>query len=100
MFPFVPYPKDKDHFGYFVEQGQKLRMLHLLESGLLESVGSQLQTKDGTILQESSPMNQITFRNIQMGKGRVWINTTECFGDVSEDVWTFWIGAYQPLQNG
>jgi hypothetical protein len=30
--------------------------------------------------------------------GKVWINTTQYFADVPQDVWEFYIGGYQPAQ--
>lgn len=32
--------------------------------------------------------------------GRMYINATQCFGSVPETTWNFYIGGYQPAQDG
>ena len=86
-FPRVPYPDNAQSFRQLATLGAKLRRLHLLED-----VVPQQGFADYNI-EGSSQVEKITYEG-----GKVWINDTQYFGNVSETVWTFYIGGYQPAQ--
>lgn len=86
-FPRVPYPKDKKQFQTLVALGRELREIHLLESS---KVGQFITTYP---ISGSDTVEKISYKD-----GKVFINATQYFGDVSEIAWNFYIGGYQPAQ--
>jgi predicted helicase len=86
-FPRVPYPKDKKTFEQLAKFGKELRELHLMESPKLNNLIT-LFNVEGTDIVE-----KIEYKN-----GSVYINDTQCFGNVPEVAWNFYIGGYQPAQ--
>ena len=88
-FPRVPYPSNKKIFWDLVKIGKELRELHLLES---ETVNKFITTfpEGGTgIVENKFP---------KFKDNKVYINETQYFGGVPEEVWNFYIGGYQPAQ--
>jgi predicted helicase len=86
-FPRVPYPKDKDTFWHLVALGTEIRLIHLLESPIVEKYITQYP-EDGN--------NTVTKPKYQDGK--VYINDTQYFDNVPQVSWDFYIGGYQPAQ--
>src|SRR5665648_615256 len=86
-FPRVPYPKDTKTFKKLVAFGAELRSLHLLES---PKVNKFITTYPIT---GSDTVEKLAYEN-----GKVFINTEQYFGNVSEVAWNFYIGGYQPAQ--
>src|SRR5665648_77244 len=86
-FPRVPYPKDAKTFKKLVAFGAELRSLHLLES---PKVNKFITTYPIT---GSDTVEKLAYEN-----GKVFINTEQYFGNVSEVAWNFYIGGYQPAQ--
>lgn len=86
-FPRIPYPKDKSNYRHLVELGSELRYLHLLESPAVNKFIT-------TYLESGSDKVE----NIMYKNGRVYINNIQCFGNVPENAWNFYIGGYQPAQ--
>jgi predicted helicase len=101
-FPRVPYLENKETFFALAKLGEKLRGLHLMTDpicNILETTFSHSGTnivekitfkQGGNLTVNGSEMNQ--------GNGYVWINDTQCFGNVPEIAWNFYIGGYQPAQ--
>ena len=97
-FPRVPYPKDPHTFWQLVSLGAQLRTLHLMQfessdrviSTYPESGNNEITTKIHAKDWELTDKNEPT--------GRIWINDTQCFGDIPLKVWEFYIGGYQPAQ--
>jgi predicted helicase len=86
-FPRVPYPENPDDFWRLVKQGRELRQYHLLEHENLEKPIMLYQgAGDNTLLKPDYK------------DGRVYINATQYFDAVPQNVWEFWIGGYQPAQ--
>jgi len=83
----VPYPKDTKNFQKLVAFGAELRSLHLLES---PKVNQFITTYP---IAGSDTVEKLVYKN-----GKVFINTEQCFGNVPEVVWNFYIGGYQPAQ--
>ena len=86
-FPRVPYPKDNDTFWKLVKLGGEIRQIHLLESAVVEKPISKYPHTGTNIVGKTKYEN-----------GNVYINETQCFEDVPEVAWNFYIGGYQPAQ--
>jgi predicted helicase len=86
-FPRVPYPKDAATFWAFVHLGSQLRQIHLLESPIVEQYITQYPI-DG----------DNTVSKVKYQDGKVYINDTQYFDNVSHVAWEFYIGGYQPAQ--
>jgi predicted helicase len=86
-FPRVPYPKDKDTFWKLVKLGGEIRQIHLLESAVVEKPISKYPHTGTNVVVK-----------IKYENGNVYINETQCFEDVPEVAWNFFIGGYQPAQ--
>ena len=86
-FPRVPYPKDKDTFWKLVKLGGEIRQIHLLESAVVEKPVSKYPHTGTNVVGKTKYEN-----------GNVYINETQCFEDVPEVAWNFYIGGYQPAQ--
>jgi predicted helicase len=86
-FPRVPYPKDNDTFWKLVKLGGEIRQIHLLESPVVDKPISKYPHTGTNVV------GKIKYEN-----GNVYINETQCFEDVPEVAWNFFIGGYQPAQ--
>ncbi len=81
-FPRIPLPQNTDHFHTLAELGQELIDLHLLKNvpqptHLFEGEG------DGIV------------ERVRYTDNNIWINTTQHFTDIPQEVWEYEIGAYQ-----
>jgi len=86
-FPRVPYPKDQDSFWKLVKLGGEIRLIHLLESPVVEKPISKYPMTGDNIV------GKLKYEN-----GNVFINETQYFEGVPEVAWNFYIGGYQPAQ--
>lgn len=86
-FPRVPYPNDVNEFKRFVELGFELRSLHLLESSKINEFITTYPVVGSDLVEKIVYMD-----------GDVFINSEQCFGNVPEIAWNFYIGGYQPAQ--
>jgi len=86
-FPRVPYPKDTESFKKLVELGRELRELHLMDSPLLDK-----------FITTYSVSGSNTIEKIVYTDNKVFINKDQYFGNISQPVWDFYIGGYQPAQ--
>ena len=82
-FPRIPMPQDIDQFRTLATLGQRLMDWHLLKDVQIPAVHRFEGKGDGVV---SKPRYE---------DGKVWINPTQHFTDVSEEVWEYEIGAYQ-----
>ncbi len=99
-FPRVPYPKDKNTFWQLVKLGGEIRLLHLMESPLMDKLITSYP-KDG----DNKVTRKMTKASIGFeadkdnpGFGKVWINDDQYFDGVPKLAWEFYIGGYQPAQ--
>ena len=76
----------EDKFNFYVEQGEKLRKIHLMEA--FKSVDLEL------IQSEDKDMNIYT---IKYKDGILKINDSTLIKGISKEVWSFRIGGYQVL---
>ena len=93
-FPRVPITSDTDMFRILCNLGNELVSLHLLESDNLNnyiicfpSTGDNSVTKVGE--------KGKTLADVKNGKGKLFINKTQYFDNLPEEVWNFHIGGYQ-----
>ena len=86
-FPRIPYPKDKKQFKSLVELGEELKLIHLLESPKVNQFITTYPITGSNIIEK------VEYKN-----NKVFINEKQYFGNVSELVWNFYIGGYQPGQ--
>jgi predicted helicase len=86
-FPRVPIPTDDSGFERLATIGARLRDLHLLRAAECDELITSYPIA-GTDVVES----------VAHREEKVWINSEQYFGNVSEDVWTMRIGGYQPAQ--
>ena len=84
-FPRIPYPENKDKFEHYRKYGEQLRKLHLM----IDVPQSDVHFPIGGDCIVDKP----TYDN-----GRVYINSTQYFDNVSQTAWDFYIGGYQPAQ--
>lgn len=87
-FPRVPLPRDKKQFTEVCAVGHELAALHLMESAALERDDRLPRFGiEGTLeVAKGYPAYDV---------GKVFINETQYFDGVREDVWNFMIGGYQ-----
>ena len=85
-FPRIPYPENAEEYHRLSAIGKQLRKLHLMEN--------VPPTKHA---QFNNPGSNMVDRPEYKG-GSVWINKEQCFEDVPETAWNFYIGGYQPAQ--
>lgn len=85
-FPRVPLPV-KETFWQYVALGSQLRQWHLLDH---PDLGSTPVTYP---INGDNTVDKPTRKD-----GRVYINQSQCFDNVSRTAWEFWIGGYQPAQ--
>lgn len=85
-FPRIPYPESKEEYHRLADLGGQLRRLHLMQDvptpqhAKFDNPGSNIVDKP------------------EYKDGCVWINKEQCFADVPETAWNFYIGGYQPAQ--
>lgn len=85
-FPRIPYPENAEEYHRLATIGEQLRKLHLMEN--------VPPTKHA---QFNNPGSNVVDKPEYKG-GSVWINKEQCFEDVPETAWNFYIGGYQPAQ--
>ena len=85
-FPRIPYPENADEFNRIAAIGEKLRKLHLMQE-IPQPLTVSFNIPGDNIVSE------VRFEN-----GKVFINKTQCFENVTELAWNFYIGGYQPAQ--
>lgn len=85
-FPRIPYPDNPEEYHRLSAIGKQLRKLHLMED--------VPPTKHA---QFNNPGSNMVDKPEYKG-GSVWINKEQCFEDVPETAWNFYIGGYQPAQ--
>lgn len=85
-FPRIPYPTNAEEYHRLSEIGSQLRKLHLMED-VPQTKLAQFNTSGDNLVDKP-----------QFKDGNVWVNKEQCFSDVPEIAWNFYIGGYQPAQ--
>ena len=90
-FPRIPLTSKSDLFRALCELGVKLIGLHLTE--IAGPAMTRYPVEGGNVIQK------VTYTGVQEGRpSRVWINATQYFESVPEEVWKFHVGGYQVCQ--
>jgi Predicted helicase len=119
-FPRIPYPENADEFNRIAAIGEKLRKLHLMQEILQPLTVSFNTPGDNIVTELRYEMDPIEASPLQGDKcvachsgatngsdrihdnackaGKVFINKSQCFENVPELAWNFYIGGYQPAQ--
>ncbi len=87
-FPRLPLTSDVALFGQLVKLGAELVGLHLMKSTKLKTYMTTFEVEDSDEVAAAHP------KYVEKG-GRVYINRTQYFGGVPQEVWEFHIGGYQ-----
>ena len=85
-FPRIPYPASLEEYHRLSAIGSQLRKLHLMEE-VPTTKHAQFNNAGSNIVDKP-----------EYKGGNVWINKEQCFEDVPETAWNFYIGGYQPAQ--
>lgn len=85
-FPRIPYPENKEEYHRLANIGSQLRNLHLMEN-VPPSKHAQFNISGSNVVEKP-----------EYKANNVWINKEQCFSDVPETAWNFYIGGYQPAQ--
>lgn len=85
-FPRIPYPTDITYFWKMVNLGNQLLSLHLMREEVTPCPPVVLS--DGSNLIE-----KVVFK-----KDSVYINKYQYFANIPNEVWSFQVGGYQPLE--
>lgn len=83
-FPRIPFTKEYKLFKNLAMLGEQLVNLHLLKTD--PKHGAQFIGKE-----------QAAVKRVEWKDGEVWVNDTQRFGPVPEEVWLYMIGGYQVL---
>ena len=93
-FPRVPITLDTDMFKILCSLGNELVGLHLMESDKLnDHITTFPVSGDNTVIKVGEKGK--TLADVKNGKGKLFINKTEYFDNLPEEVWNFHIGGYQ-----
>lgn len=85
-FPRIPFTSDRDLFADLCEKGKTLSDLHLMKTRGTRPANFP---KGGDNLVDKPKYDD--------NEKHVYINKTQYFGNVPEDVWNFYVGGYQVL---
>ena len=85
-FPRLPLMSNLELFRELAARGAQLVALHLMESAALEHLITRWVGKGDNVVARGYPKYE---------HGTVWVNPTQCFAGVPEDVWEFHVGGYQ-----
>ena len=81
--------KDQEQTELLAAIGRDLRQLHLMESipAGINSLGISYVGQGNDVVDD-----------YEWHDNTVWINKDNCFRGIAEDVWTYYVGGYQPMQ--
>ena len=85
-FPRIPYPESKEQFIELANLGTKLRKLHLF---------IDIKTPDNINypIDGNHKISKVLYK-----QNKVFINENQYFDNISEQIWDYYIGAYQPAR--
>ena len=93
-FPRVPLTSNTDLFRDLSTLGENLVSLHLMESDKLNNHITTFPIKgDNAVTKVGETKKKL--KDLKGGKGKLYINATQYFDDLPEEVWNFHIGCYQ-----
>ncbi len=96
-FPRIPYPENADEFNRIAAIGEKLRKLHLMQE-IPQPLTVSFNTPGDNVISDLRYEKENPDRVGEDKVGKVFINKSQCFENVPESAWNFYIGGYQPAQ--
>ena len=93
-FPRIPVTSKKQLFKQLCTHGKKLIALHLMESDKLNNHITAFPVKGDNAVTKVGEKGK-TLADVKNGKGKLYINKTQYFDGLPEEVWNFKIGSYQ-----
>lgn len=88
-FPRIPLTTDLELFRTLSLRGQAIASIHLLDTDASPALN---QFMTGFPITGSNQVDRVEYR---ADNRRVWINDSQYFSDVPEDLWTFTVGGFQ-----
>ena len=86
-FPRIPSPPSQEIFTRYKLLGKSLKDVHMLSFNN-EAINQYSFPEKGN--------NRV--ENVKYENERVWINSTQYFNNISESVWSFYIGGFKPCE--
>ena len=83
-YPYIPFPKNYKLFAALSRLGNHLTFFHILKAREL-----------GKLAQIFSGKGNNEVEKLKYEDKKVWINKTQYFNNVKEEVWNYQIGGYQ-----
>lgn len=96
-FPRIPYPENADEFNRIAAIGEKLRKLHLMQE-IPQPLTVSFNTPGDNVISDLRYEKEIPDQVGDDKVGKVFINKSQCFENIPELAWNFYIGGYQPAQ--
>ncbi len=93
-FPRVPITSNIDLFRQLISLGNQLVALHLMESDKLNDHITTFPVKGDNLVSKVGETGK-KLKDVKNGKGKLFINKTQYFDSLPEEVWDFHIGGYQ-----
>ena len=93
-FPRIPITGNIKLFQKLCNMGRELIDLHLLESSTVTKFITTFPIPGDHRVEKGHPV----YKEIKNKVGRIYINQTQYFEGIPEDIWTFHIGGYQVLE--
>jgi len=83
-FPYIPFTKNYKLFHTLAKLGNQLAGFHLLKAKELEKTAQIFSIKGNNEIEK-----------LEYEDGKVWINKTQYFNNIKEEIWQYQIGGYQ-----
>ena len=89
-FPRIPFPTNKNTFNSIINLGKELSDIHLMKNTSSWQLSVEYPIPGDNIVTQ--------YKYSSDNNGRVYLNETQFFSNIKEEVWAFYIGGYQPAQ--
>lgn len=86
-FPKIPWPSDSSQFWDISQKGKILRKLHLMNEEIIGDLSHKFIGNGDNYVDK-----------VHYESGKVIINQNQYFEEISEKIWKFKFGSYQPAQ--
>jgi len=97
-FPRIPLPHSQASMLQLVSVGSELRRLHLFDQSEDWELVTTYPIAGSNCVESKMTAKSPGWQDLGSSGGRVFINARQYFDGVTEEVWEFYVGAYQPAQ--